>query len=61
MLLWHGCDIFNFRKEAQRISAMLELTIEPIQNPTEIHTIPLSLLRQIAASCLLINTEYGYD
>jgi hypothetical protein len=52
MLLWHG-------KEAQRISAYLELTIEPSRSPSEISTIPIALLTQIADHCYKINTEYG--
>lgn len=61
MLLWHGYVNFSLicRKEAQRVSAYLELTIEPTRAPTEISTIPLTLLSKIADHCYKINTEYG--
>jgi hypothetical protein len=60
LLLWHGYFIDNHSQEAQRISAILELTIEPTRSPSEISTIPLDLLTKIADHCLLINTQYGY-
>jgi hypothetical protein len=52
LLDWHG-------QEAQRVSAMLELTIEPIRDPTDISTIPQSILDSIAKKLLQINTKYG--
>ena len=52
MLEWHG-------QEARRISAFLQLTIEPSRAPSEISTIPQDILDQIADHCLKINTVYG--
>ncbi|KAI8912494.1 glycoside hydrolase superfamily [Gorgonomyces haynaldii] len=52
MFDWHG-------QEANRISATLQITVEPSRSPSEISTIPDTILDQIAQQCLKINTKYG--
>ncbi|KAI8912503.1 glycoside hydrolase superfamily [Gorgonomyces haynaldii] len=52
MFDWHG-------QEARRVSAVLQMTIEPSRSPSEIDTIPESILDAIAQQCLAINTKYG--
>lgn len=52
MMLWHG-------QQARLTSSFLQLTIEPSRSPSEISTIPQSIIDSIVAICLKINTDYG--
>lgn len=52
LLEWHA-------QEAQRVSAHLQITIEPTRSPSEFSTIPDEILDKLARMCFEINTKYG--
>lgn len=49
---WHA-------QECQRTGAILAITMEPSRSPTEIGSMPQSIIDLIADECLRVNTVYG--